>query len=1026
MFSPLQAAQILTVEPGVSLGWPTVMGNTYQPQWAPVLTGPWSNLGSVVPGTGAAATRYDSVAKERRLYQVLEIVPGSNPTPQSPVNSGFENGSATVAEHWSVAGTQPPARSAAAAHTGTSAMRSFLNNVASSPAEGLLSQLVVAQGGAVEGGQTYQFSFWAKQVSAGPSYVQQYQLQWLNAASGVIGGTGLVNFNGVVGNWVKISVPGLVVPAGTVEAQVSFRFVTGAVSGGYGEVFIDDVLLDNGGATSGTPGETRVLAVQPQSVARLTWPTVAGVSYQPLSSNDLSTWTPIPPVITGDGNPATVFAPMTNGSGFFRLGVPVAPVLPPSNLHAVPSGQANAIGLAWTSSLTSGVAGYRIRYGTTNGNPGQTLDVGNVTTVTLTGLLAGQTYFISVSALTADGESPAGGSTLSTLPDADAGLVALFNSSTVLEPATTVDTTTSLITRIGDRARDRHAREAIYHSYDHYLSWYWEERTIGIEIVDRVAKGGTGITFNYQTFTPLSAPEFRAFFRGINTVAEYHGNYSAPLIGTNLYSQTLTSKLPENRPLQIGDRVEIEISQFIQAPLHGRNNYYGTVMLYVVGQGIVPWEASGALQDSIPLPQTAWLGGKTTLPYQYSNEPEHRFKQTAGNISPGNIQPFMLGRRLHHTDFGNGAHSESGNPVYTEQVGKLGTKFIARSCVECHVNNGRALPPALGATMTQSVVKVGSNATGSPHPTLGSVLQPQSTTGAAEGSAVIANYINSIGQYGDGTSWSLRKPAYSFQGTTPAYYSVRLTPPLVGIGLLEAVAESSITALADPNDVNQDGISGRIQTVQDPQTAQQRLGRFTYKAGKARVSHQVAAALNTDMGVATSIFPILDGESATATPELGSAELDEMTRYVSLLGVGARRDLTNSQALRGEQLFSTASCTACHTPTLTTTPYHPMAELRSQVIHPYTDLLLHDMGAGLADNMGEGSATGAEWRTPALWNIGLTSGVSGGEAYLHDGRARTLEEAILWHGGEAEMSKQAFLGMSAADRAALVSFLKSL
>ncbi|MES2657292.1 MAG: di-heme oxidoredictase family protein [Verrucomicrobiota bacterium] len=1024
--SPVRAATpVMKIERGHSFGWPTLVGNTYQPQWSPAPAGPWTNLGAVVSGNGLTQTFHDTAGGGQRFYQVLQIVPGSDPVPAGPVNAGFEVGSGIVATHWTTGGGQAPVRSGEAARSGASGMRSALANVGSSPAEGNLYQLVKAQGGTVTGGHTYDFSFWAKQIGSGPSYVQQYQVQWLNSSNVSIGGTGVVNFNGVVGSWVKISNTGLVAPVGTVEARLTFRFVTGAVTGGHGEVFIDDVLLDDGSANSGSPGHTDVLAVTAQPVAKLTWSTESGVSYQPWSSPDLLAWTAIPPVITGDGNPRTITVPTMNGAGFFRLGIPVAAVSPPTGLHTVPSG-GNSIGLAWNASPTSGVTGYRIRYGTSSGNLDQTLDVGNVTSATLAGLLQGQTYFISVSALTGNGESPAGGATLSAQPDASGGIVALFNSSTVPEPATTVDTPTALVTHIGDRARDRHAREAIYHAYDHYLSWYWEERTIDIEIIDRVAKGGTDITFNYQTLTPLGAPEFRAFFRGINTVAEYHGNHSAPLIGPNLYSQTLTSKLPENRPLQIGDRVEIEISQFIQAAVHGRNNYYGTTMLYIVGQGIVPWGASGPLLDSFPLPETAWLGGKTTLPYQYSNEPEHRFKQTAGNISPSNIQPFMLGRRLHHTDFGDGSHSEPGNPVFAGQVGKLGPRFIARSCVECHINNGRALPPALGAPMTKSVVKVGSNAIGSPHPILGSVLQPQSVSGAAEGSAVIASYINSSGQYGDGTPWSLRKPSYSFQGTAPAYFSVRLTPPLVGMGLLEAVAESTITDLSDPDDANQDGISGRIQTVVDPQTGQQRLGRFTHKAGKARVSDQIASALNTDMGVTTSVFPTLDGEATPGPAEMTAAELDEMNRYVSLLGVGARRDLTDTQALRGEQMFASASCTACHTPTLATSSYHPMAELRDQVIHPYTDLLLHDMGAGLADNMGEGSATGSEWRTPPLWNIGLTSGVSGGEAYLHDGRAISLEEAILWHGGEAEASKQTFLGMSAEDRAALVAFLKSL
>jgi CxxC motif-containing protein (DUF1111 family) len=328
--------------------------------------------------------------------------------------------------------------------------------------------------------------------------------------------------------------------------------------------------------------------------------------------------------------------------------------------------------------------------------------------------------------------------------------------------------------------------------------------------------------------------------------------------------------------------------------------------------------------------------------------------------------------------------------------------------------------------MLQSVVKVGSDATGSPHPTLGSALQPQSATGPAEGSATIASYTNITGQYGDGTPYSLQKPNYTFQGTTPVYFSVRLAPQLIGMGLLEAVSETTVIALADPDDADHDGISGRVQTVIDPQTGQQRLGRFNYKGGKARVSHQVAGALNKDMGVTTSIFPVLDGETTGGTPELADSDLDNLTRYIALLGVSARRDLTDTQALQGEQLFASANCVKCHAPNLTTSPYHPMAELRNQTIHPYTDLLLHDLGPGLADNMGEGGAIGSEWRTSPLWNIGLTAQVSGGEAYLHDGRARSLDEAILWHSGEAETAKEAFRTMPAADRVALIKFLKSL
>ena len=160
--------------------------------------------------------------------------------------------------------------------------------------------------------------------------------------------------------------------------------------------------------------------------------------------------------------------------------------------------------------------------------------------------------------------------------------------------------------------------------------------------------------------------------------------------------------------------------------------------------------------------------------------------------------------------------------------------------------------------------------------------------------------------------------------------------------------------------------------------------------------------------------------------ELSDQHLDNLTAYISLLGVSARRDLADPVALQGETLFSSIGCTGCHTDTFRTSPYHPHAELRDQTIHPYTDLLLHDMGPGLASTLAEGNASGAEWRTPPLWNIGLTAGVSGGEAYLHDGRARNLHEAIMWHGGEAQASHDAYAGLTQDEKDALIAFLKSL
>jgi CxxC motif-containing protein (DUF1111 family) len=251
------------------------------------------------------------------------------------------------------------------------------------------------------------------------------------------------------------------------------------------------------------------------------------------------------------------------------------------------------------------------------------------------------------------------------------------------------------------------------------------------------------------------------------------------------------------------------------------------------------------------------------------------------------------------------------------------------------------------------------------------------------------------------------------------------------MGLLEAIPESAIQGMADPEDANGDGISGRIRIVTDYDNGLPHMGRFGWKAGKPTVMTQVAGAFNSDMGVMTSVFPNPDCGSeqtncGTKGSEISDENLQNLTDYISLLGVSLRRDIKDPVALQGEALFTSAGCVACHTPTIVTSAYHPKAELRKQTIHPYTDLLLHDMGPGLADNLPEGDATGAEWRTTPLWNIGYTAGVSGGEAYLHDGRARTLNEAILWHGGEGTSAANKFKAMSTNESAAVIKFLKSL
>jgi CxxC motif-containing protein (DUF1111 family) len=1056
-----QAQVQLNIQPGVQLGWPTPnTTNTYHLQWSSSSGGTWSDL-VVMPGDGTTHTLFDPVPSGYRLYQDLEIVPGTPPSAALPANSGFESGTGPIASNWTtdtaVGGPVYGVRTNDSPHSGSF---NYLVHLASTGA-GPLVQFSQA-GVPVTGGTTYPFSFYSKAQASSQGQSGQWRITW-SPGGGDTGFQGFTPGNNVY----ALFSTSVNAPAGATNATIFFHIAGAAVTNFTANIDFDDVVLGSGSSNPGSPAGTNVLSVTTMPVANISWLSASNILYYAESTTDPATvpWTNNFGLFIGNGGTESFLAPMTNSAMFFHLRIPPVTVLPPTGLHQVPSGSTNAIGVAWTASISPGVTGYRVSYGDISTTTTNTTDLGNVTSTIISGLTSGETYFVSVIALSPNGQSDPANATITAQPDTSIGIIPLYNAFTTLQPETTVDTPSALLTYMADRARDRHARESTYAIYDHYLSWYWEQRTIGLQIADTVPKGGNSITFTYQTGCQLDAKEFRAGFLGVTTVAQYMGNTPSTLITTNynfdyyypnplttnVYTVTITANPQNNQSLHVGDRIEVEISQFLNGQVHGRANYYGTVFLYIVGQGVVPWGSSAVFCDqttdndgpvvagirtnidSYPLPTNAWLGGKTTLPYQYSNEPSNRFKETAGNISPTNAQPFMLGRRLHETDFGNGLHAErdgtgteTDNPVYTEQIGKLGPKFTNRSCVSCHVGNGRALPPTTGAPMIQSVVRVGSDASGTPDPVLGSVLQPQNTSGSAEDSVWISSYTTVTNTYGDGTPYTLQKPNYTFSPYTPAFYSVRIAPQLVGMGLLEAVSETTVEALADPSDSDSDGISGRFSTVTDPETGLLRLGRFGYKAGKDSVRHQIAGALNTDMGVTTTIFPVLDGDSSSGPVELLDGDLTNWTSYISLLGVAARRSLSDPQALQGEALFGSASCWKCHTPTLTTSSFHPMTELRKQTIHPYTDLLLHDMGPGLADNMGEGTAAGSEWRTPPLWSIGLTAGVSLGEAYLHDGRARSLEEAILWHDGEGAAAREAFRNMSASDRAALIAFLKSL
>ncbi|HEX5792283.1 MAG TPA: di-heme oxidoredictase family protein, partial [Rheinheimera sp.] len=641
-------------------------------------------------------------------------------------------------------------------------------------------------------------------------------------------------------------------------------------------------------------------------------------------------------------------------------------------------------------------------------------------------------------------------------PLTSVNVVPLYNSTTPLEGAIQYDRGDALVTRFSDRARDRHAKENHFQAYDHYLTFYWEDRTAAIEIVDYVAKGGSSIRMNVVTQNKLDdlQAENRWWYIGINTLAEFCGNGVMNMVDYTHYWKEESYNCREGRPIQLGDKLEFEVSQFLDGSTlpRGRANYYGTTFLYIVGQGIVPWDVTDKevfqpgrylQRDSVPLPASARLGGDTTLHVQMTAEPDGHFQQMATNLGYANGQPFVLGRRVHHSSVLDGSHDENAeNGSFAAMAGLAGSHYINPRCSGCHVRNGRAPVAGIGEPLDKWVFKVG-NAQGLSHAELGRVLQPRASGSASgEGMPSIAAFTESNG---------LRTPHYQFGGIVPETFSARIAPQLNGIGLLEAIPEAAILALEDGSDANGDGISGRAQRVIDPVSGETRLGRFGYKAATSSVKHQLAAAFNSDMGVMTAMLPTPDcganQSDCSAGPQLPEQQLADLVKYISLLGVRPQRDYNEPQVMQGQTVFNTIGCNGCHVESFQTSEYHPLAELRNQTIRPYTDLLLHDMGPGLADNLAEGEASGAEWRTAPLWGLGLSACVTGGVAcntgwdafgldghqyctpnanYLHDGRARTIDEAIRWHGGEAEISRVNYQNLPAADKTALLAFLNSL
>ncbi|MDE0207637.1 MAG: c-type cytochrome [Candidatus Tectomicrobia bacterium] len=385
-------------------------------------------------------------------------------------------------------------------------------------------------------------------------------------------------------------------------------------------------------------------------------------------------------------------------------------------------------------------------------------------------------------------------------------------------------------------------------------------------------------------------------------------------------------------------------------------------------------------------------------------------------------------------------------PASTTARDGLGPLFNARSCSACHLHDGRGRPPAPGEDMLSMLVRLSVPGDDSrrgvvPEPVYGDQFNGFAVPGVPPEGKVLVTYEEMPGAYEDGERYSLRRPIYAFSDLQygpmhpDTLLSPRVAPAMVGLGLLEAVPESALLALADPRDADGDGISGRPNRVWDK--AQQRtvVGRFGWKANQPSVAQQVGGAFLGDIGITSSLFPDENCTPAAVAcrqasnggnPELPERLFAHVVFYSRTLAVPARRNTQLPQVRRGRKLFDDAQCNACHTPTLETGAVPGLPDLSGQVIHPYTDLLLHDMGDGLADNRPDFEASGFEWRTPPLWGIGLLERVNRHTLLLHDGRARNLAEAILWHGGEAEDSKEYFRRMPRNDREALLQFLNSL
>lgn len=601
-------------------------------------------------------------------------------------------------------------------------------------------------------------------------------------------------------------------------------------------------------------------------------------------------------------------------------------------------------------------------------------------------------------------------------------------------------------TYAGIRFRDRHENEW---RFDHYPAGYDIGRTFDLKIIDL----GNRLEFELTTApeVPVAAVDIK-WYNQSGDVGFCDRNISALSKRMDVTGDVFTSTIDN---LVHGQRVDIEFT------LLASQTYYSEFIYYYMGDGRLQRESQHPL---------AYAAGDASIPVVTVKQ--FAFNQHALNLPPQELGEFMEGKVAFETRWDDGllfnpptAFDCNGGPVGFNmgpspvfEPGLLGPQYTNNSCIECHMLDGRGLAPTTSSdSLEDYVVRVSiPSEPGSPpwpHPLYGTQLDTKAAPGETpEGNAsIVWEYTN--GTFDDGTPYELREPRFEFTeliygeiGTNipgdsaastaggpyegEAELSVRVAPMLVGLGLLEAIDDSEIMAWADEIDTDGDGISGRANMVINHSTGGTAIGRFGWKAAEPDLRQQAASAFAHDMGMSSALV----GEGPIEVePEM----LDAMVSYLRGLAVPPRENYEDPEALLGMELFQSAGCAACHRPVMRTASDAEFVPYRDQVIQPFTDLLLHDMGEDLADGRPEFGANGQEWRTPPLWGVGYVGHVLGTPNdpfnpngnpeqanYLHDGRARTLMEAILWHGGEGAASRDMVLAMESAERDALIEYVK--